>query len=79
MENENNNNQDKNTKHNLTEIDKIRLLEEAKLYSLSQMKTPEKKTTNKIFMYILLFILIIFLFYSIAIFSRNYMFLKMGM
>ena len=79
MEKENNNNQDKNTKSNLTEIDKIRLLEEAKMYSQSRMKISEKKSPNKFLMYIILFILLIFLFYSLLIFSRHYMFLKMGL
>ena len=74
-----NNNQKGNNKNNLTEIDKIRLLEEARMYSQSQMKVSDKKSPNKIFMYIILFILLIFLFHSLLIFLRHYMFLKMGM
>ena len=77
---EQSNNENNNAnKNNLTKIDKIRLLEEAKMYSQSQMRISEKKSPNKFLMYIILFILLIFLFYSIAIFLRHYMFLKMGL
>lgn len=77
---EQSNNENNNAnKNNLTEIDKVRLLEEAKFYSQSQMRISPKKSPNKFLMYISLFILLIFLFYSIALFLRHYMFLKIGM
>lgn len=84
MENNNNqnisnNNQSENKSNNLTEIDKKRLLEEARLYSQAQMKIPEKKSINKVFMYIVLFVLLILLFYVLSSILKNYMLLKAGM
>ena len=84
MENNNNqnvsnNNQLDNKNNNLTEIDKKRLLEEARLYSLSRMKISEKKSVNKVYIYIVLFVLMILLFYALSLMLKNYMFLKSGM
>ena len=75
----NNNNQNENNTNNLTKIDKLRLLEEAKRYSESRMEISQKKSPNKFLMYIVLFILFIFLFYSTVILLRHYMFLKIGL
>lgn len=63
----------------LTELDKQRILKEAKEYSEQQMKIQEKKSPNKIVMYLFLLILVTVLFYSFAFFYRHYMFLKMGL
>ena len=78
-QNVSNNNQSENKNNNLTEIDKKRLLEEARLYSQAQMKIPEKKSINKVFMYIVLLILLILLFYVLSSILKNYMLLKAGM
>jgi len=68
-----------NNQKQLTELDKQRILKEAKEYSEQQMKVQEKKSPNKIVMYLFLLILITILFYSFAFFYRHYMFLKMGL
>lgn len=44
-----------NNQNKLTEIDKQRILKEAKAYSEEQMKISEKKSTNRFFMYVVLF------------------------
>ena len=68
-----------NNQKQLTKLDKQRILKEAKEYSEQQMKVQEKKSPNKIVMYLFLLILITILFYSFAFFYRHYMFLKMGL
>ena len=68
-----------NNQNKLTEIDKQRILKEAKAYSEEHMKISEKKSTNRFFMYVVLFVLVILLFYSFAFFYRHYMFLRMGL
>lgn len=68
-----------NNQNKLTEIDKQRILKEAKAYSEEQMKISEKKSSNKFFMYGILLVLVTLLFYSFAFFYRYYMFLRMGL
>lgn len=67
------------TQNNMDDIDKQRILQDAKQYSEQQMKIPKaKKILNSYTIISLIIIFVVVFVYFFVIFYRNFLFAKMG-
>ncbi|MGE4385760.1 MAG: hypothetical protein AB7E39_07875 [Endomicrobiaceae bacterium] len=68
-----------NNQNDMDDIDKQRMLQEAKQYSEQKMKIPKsKKILNSYTIISLIIIFVIVFVYFFVIFYRNFLFAKMG-
>lgn len=68
-----------NNQNDMDDIDKQRILQEAKQYSEQQMKIPKsKKILNSYMVISVILIFVIIFVYFFAMFYRNFLFTKMG-